>query len=528
MKSLPMILTLTLLLTSVAWGQETYVGTLTGTNINVRSQATTASYAAMQVSRPGTVTVVGSNADGTWLKIVPPAGSYSVVPFAAVDITAGTGGTSGTINRNGVSVRAGTNQNDFTQLAQFTSIQMQLNRGARVKIVGTGADFYKITPPDGAYLWITSQYVAAPGQEAPAPQPQPQPQPVAPAPQPTPTETIDPELKAAFDALEQRLRDEVTNKEPMDRNLEGLLAEYKALDTSEGGQFASVVNSRITALERAIEIQRELTAVEAEIDSSQRERAELARQREALARGDSPDEPRRFDAQGLLNASQAFAPGGAVPERFILRDADTGLIIAYLEASRSTQDLSRHAGALVGVFGESRMDAELGKVIRVEQVVVIDDNAQDTMTAPLQPEVDTEPIDIDTTPVVDSPVVGEPEIEPEALPDYPEDTPTVTPVDDEHPEVPDEPQAPAVLVDDPAADVPQAPEAPSIDDLPQIDVDEDVDVEETPTVRPEDTSSPAEEPDDQPEFTTPLPPSEMPVVPIDDKDDFELDTSEWD
>ncbi len=537
MKSLPMILTLTLLLASVAWGQETYVGTLTGTNVNVRSQATTGSYACLQVSRPGTVTVIGANADGTWLKIVPPAGSFSVVPRAA--ITVGAGGTTGTVRQNTVSVRAGTNQNDFTQLAQFTSIQTQLNRGDRVQILATGADFYKIAPPDGAYLWIIARYVRAPGEDAPVVQPVVTP--VTPTPQPAaPTETIDPALKAAFDALEARLRDEVA-KPMTERDLAGLLEGYEALDAPDGGQFEAIVNSRIAALKRAVNIQRELTDVEAEIDASRREREELARQREALARGDDPDAPRRFDAQGILKESQAFAPGGAVPERFILRDAETGMIIAYLEASRASLDLASHTGALVGVFGDARMDTELGKVISVSDVVVIDDSVQDPMdnlTTPLEPEIDDDPVEIDMGPISlpDDPDNFDPVID-DPPPDDSNDNADITPIDDENPEVPDEPEAPAVLVDDPADDIPDAPEAPSIDDLPEVDVEEidaeeipAVDVDETPAPAevPDEPAPPADTPDETPSFTTPLPPSEMPVVPVDDADDFELDTSEWD
>jgi uncharacterized protein YgiM (DUF1202 family) len=103
---------------------------------------------------------------------VPPAGSFSWVSKQYVQIDA-QNKNSGTVIGDAVRVYAGS---DEVQPMHSTSMQTKLNKGDKVTIVGEEKDGYcKIMPPEGAYLWISSQHakplgtLMAPAPATPAP-----------------------------------------------------------------------------------------------------------------------------------------------------------------------------------------------------------------------------------------------------------------------------------------------------------------------------------------------------------------------
>ena len=108
-------------------------------------------YPTMKLNKGAKITVVGMK--GTWLKIVPPDGSFCYVSKAFVDRNGD--GTSGKINHEGSTVRAGSTENTLKVVPLC-----QLSIGADVKIIGEQDEFYKITPPEGkAYVYIDRQFV---------------------------------------------------------------------------------------------------------------------------------------------------------------------------------------------------------------------------------------------------------------------------------------------------------------------------------------------------------------------------------
>ena len=65
--------------------------------------------------------------------------------------------TMGIITGDNVGVYAGS---DFVLPMHSTSKQVVLNRGQTVKLLGEEKDdYYKIAPPQGAYLWVSSQFL---------------------------------------------------------------------------------------------------------------------------------------------------------------------------------------------------------------------------------------------------------------------------------------------------------------------------------------------------------------------------------
>lgn len=158
MKSMK-ILTLaisSLLLAAFAVGQGAgsfpFTGVVTGNDVNVRSGPDTNWYTVAKLMRDNRVQVVGE--DNGWYQIVPPQGTFSLVSKDYVEKS----GNKGTITGDRVAIRAGSNLGD-----QENALQLLAGKGTEVTIIGQQGDWYKITPPDGAYVWIAKQFVKPSG-----------------------------------------------------------------------------------------------------------------------------------------------------------------------------------------------------------------------------------------------------------------------------------------------------------------------------------------------------------------------------
>ena len=178
--------------------EQPYAGLLNTDNVYVRSGPSDAFYATMKLNKGVRLTVAAVRSD--WLKIIPPDGSYCYV--AKTHIEKRGDGTEGRVMVAELNVRAGSSLNGLK-----TTVQTSLAEGDMVKIVGEEAEFYKIAPPPGAYLYIKKMFVDAAPPVAPAavvaaakqsdqiaiaPTP-----PVAVAPQPVASTPVPPPLAAA-------------------------------------------------------------------------------------------------------------------------------------------------------------------------------------------------------------------------------------------------------------------------------------------------------------------------------------------
>ena len=125
-------------------------GEVTGTSVRVRSGAGTDWYATTKLDTGNRVMVVGE--EHGWFRIVPPAGSFSYIDMT--DVERQPAARQGKVNKDRVSVRAGS-----SLAASKSTTQAWINKGQTVEILGEADGFYKITPPQGAFLYITRQYV---------------------------------------------------------------------------------------------------------------------------------------------------------------------------------------------------------------------------------------------------------------------------------------------------------------------------------------------------------------------------------
>ena len=151
-----------------------FLAEITGDDVYVRSGPGTQYYNCGKTRKDDKVKVVGNKF--SWLQIVAPAGSFSWISKQYVQIDP-QNNTSGTVIGDAVRVYAGS---DEVQPMHSTSMQVKLNKGDKITIVGEEKDGYcKIAPPEGAYLWVSSQHakplgtLMAPAPAAPAMTPAP-------------------------------------------------------------------------------------------------------------------------------------------------------------------------------------------------------------------------------------------------------------------------------------------------------------------------------------------------------------------
>jgi len=133
---------------------ESYVAEVVGNDVRIRSGPGTNYYQCGKLYAGDRVQVVKSQQG--WSCIVPPPGCFSWVAVQYVSITL-QNPTVGVITGDNVGVYTGS---DTEEAKYSTSRQVVLNRGQTVKLLGEEKDdYYKIAPPQGAYLWVSTQYL---------------------------------------------------------------------------------------------------------------------------------------------------------------------------------------------------------------------------------------------------------------------------------------------------------------------------------------------------------------------------------
>jgi hypothetical protein len=131
-----------------------YVAQVTGNRVNIRSGPGTNYYSCCIANKNDRVIVVGRKFG--WSQISPPEGSFSWISKQYINIEAENSQT-GIVTGDNIRVYAGS---DELQPMRSTREQLKLNQGDKVKLLGEEKEqYYKIAPPEGAYLWVFSQYI---------------------------------------------------------------------------------------------------------------------------------------------------------------------------------------------------------------------------------------------------------------------------------------------------------------------------------------------------------------------------------
>lgn len=165
-----------------------FMGVVTQDDTKIRAGAGRAYYVVGELDS-GAIVQVDEVIFG-WNKVIPPKGVYSYVSKAFVDAKGDA--KTGFVNSDRVEVKAGSQKGP----GESYRGQIVLNKGDTVEILESEANFYKVAPPKGAYVFLppgsvtraTPQQIAAAQGGAPAADPEPVAVEPAPAP-PTPEDT---------------------------------------------------------------------------------------------------------------------------------------------------------------------------------------------------------------------------------------------------------------------------------------------------------------------------------------------------
>jgi uncharacterized protein YgiM (DUF1202 family) len=376
-----------------------FLAEITGDDVYVRSGPGTQYYNCGKVRKDDKVKVVGNKF--SWLQIVAPAGSYSWISKQYVQIdpknntpSTSSGQASGTVIGDAVRVYAGS---DEVQPMHSTSLQVKLNKGDKITIVGEEKDGYcKIAPPEGAYLWVSTQHakplgtLMAPTAAAPATTPAPtmpatahpmpaspfptnpkalkaqaaspnEPNMPTPAPAPAPVAGMDEQRMAEVQALKEKIETERA-KPAADQNFTELKKAVTAIAGDKQSPRAARGAAGLLKMIEKCELSLDVTkAVQIQEDQYGKTQQKIeGTKNEELSK---IEDKGIFSVIGTLKETTLFAETPSAKYFKVISGDGKTLCYARPTGSAADADLSKFIDKKVGLVGTIEANAELGEAV---------------------------------------------------------------------------------------------------------------------------------------------------------------------
>ncbi len=330
-----------------------YAAQITDDDVPIRSGSGTNYYICGKLKKGNKVKVVGSQF--SWSRIVPPPGSFSWISMRNVSIDPDNS-TIGIVTAENIRVYAGS---QYKEPIHSEHLQLKLNRGDEVKFVGKQkGDYYKIAPPEGAYLWVSTKYTKPIAALAPKVSPTiVTPPPVVTKPKPKPeikpfvpkTVSGESENLKLYYTLQKLIKAE--QAKPADQqnytNIKKALASIAGnKEAGKAARYADLAIKQIKGFELALVITKEVQLQNEELQKTQeqidRARATRLAQVEALG---------RFAVIGKFQTSSIFTSGAEQKHYRITDDKNKTVCYALPTGLALKKDLSKLAGSKVGLIG---------------------------------------------------------------------------------------------------------------------------------------------------------------------------------
>jgi len=337
---------------AAATGQENapafpYIAEITADNVNVRSGPGTNYYRCGLLNTGEKVKVVGSKF--SWSQIVPPPGSFSWIAKQYVSVEAANP-TVGTVTGDSIRVYAGSPDREpiHSEIPQLT-----LNTNDKVALMGEEmSDYYKIVPPAGAYLWISTSYTQPLGAVGEVPMAVEKPaqaeQPSAPVEVTADTKLETMKLKEYYDLQKQI---EAERAKPMEQQnytaiKTSLLEMAGQKDAGKASRYAKFAVGQIERCELAVSVGEELKVQDERLKEIHQQIEKTRIEKLAQIR-----ELGRFAVMGQFQTSNIY-DAQAEPIRYRIID-DSGRTTCYAVATgpAAGTDLSKFVGRKVGLIG---------------------------------------------------------------------------------------------------------------------------------------------------------------------------------
>lgn len=329
-----------------------FVADVVGNDVYLRSGPGTNFYHCGKLYKGDRVQVVASQQG--WSSVVPPPGCFSWVAMQYVSINM-ENPTQGIITGDKVGVYAGS---DYVEPIHSTSKQVVLNRGQNVRLLSEEKDdYYKIAPPEGAYLWLSTQFlqpVRSPMESLPAE--------VVAAPN-TPGETPDAtppteqeqrsesELLDVYYVLSKQVKEERNKPVAQQDYTEVKDKLRKLVESQQGGRAARYADFTLKQIERfelAGTVAKEMAMQSKELEKVNEKIGEAREVRLAQI-----DDYGRYAVIGKLENTSVYAASAAQGKRYRILD-ESGKTICYVSPTGAAagKDLSAFVGQKVGLVGE--------------------------------------------------------------------------------------------------------------------------------------------------------------------------------
>lgn len=323
-----------------------YVAQITADDVLVRSGPGTNHYDCGKLNKGDKVTVVGSLFG--WSRIVPPPESFSWISASWVKVDPANPNVA-TVTSNELPVYVGS---EGREPIHSNRIQLKLNRDDKVTILGTvpQGGYYKIAPPAGAYLWVSTRYAetVAAG--------------TAPAPPPSFTPSAPPEgnalparLPVSASLEEAKLAEFYELQKQTDAERAKPMAQQNYADikkamlqiannpqAGKAARYAEFAVEQIGRFELALEV--------AEAIRLQDEQLEQTRKNLATARSKRLAEIKNYGKFAVMGRFETFATYGSGHYR-IVDDSNKTVCYALPAGAAAGMDLSGFIGKKVGLIG---------------------------------------------------------------------------------------------------------------------------------------------------------------------------------
>ncbi|MDD5063761.1 MAG: hypothetical protein PHQ35_03240 [Phycisphaerae bacterium] len=358
-----------------------YVAEITEDNVNIRSGPGTNYYPCGKLNTGDRVKVVASKY--SWSHIVPPVSTFSWISKQYVSVEPDNSGT-GVVTGSAVRVYAGS---DMLKPMHSTTVQLELNKGDKVELMGEEMDdYYKIAPPTGAYLWVLTQYtkpIGAVGEVEVIVKPNTEPEEakmeaeaeteleantVAVVPSVTPIESQ--KLKEYY-ALADQIKAEQTKPIAQQNYTEVKKAMTELAGNKEAGKAAKYAEFALKQIERcelAVAVDKEVQSQDSQLQQTS-EQIENARDAE-LAKVPELGE---FTVVGQFRTSKIYGSEESLKHYRIIDDSGQTICYALPEGSASQIDLSKFEGRKVGLIGTVEPHPQTkGALIRFTQITELE------------------------------------------------------------------------------------------------------------------------------------------------------------
>lgn len=332
-----------------------YVAQVVSDEVNIRSGPGTNYYSCGKLDKGARIIVIARK--HSWSHIVPPAKSFSWISKQYVSVDPNFPDV-GTVTGDSVRVYVGSPDRGPMH---SEIVQVKRNKGDIVKLLGEEKDdYYKISPPEGGYLWVSTKFTKPLGgvDNFPVEQAPKHPEPALADEEPGIAEAE--KLKEYYD-LERRMKAELT-KPADEQDYSAIKQSFSALaadqQAGKAARYCRFALKQIDRYELALEAGKTVELQDTRLAETM-ERIVQARK----ARLDAAVDLGRFSVIGKLQHSKVYAQQSG-QKYYRIIDA-SGRMLCYALAKDTVQDsdLKRLIGRKVGLFGTIEPHRQTGAAL---------------------------------------------------------------------------------------------------------------------------------------------------------------------